>query len=956
MDWRARTTRYDVTFLAYEDALSEGEGINSAAKLKDAISKQAEAHGGLAGLLLVGDAEVIPVRYVFVDIKGDGNVSDPLNLRWTDDYYAYGDESTWDTDGDGVYGEDREVLDEVPKTLWVPEAPNSRMVGRIPASTALELERFVGKLLAYEREPPPGDWYTSALLMSGLMDMPNTLDNPFTPDWDGGYQRESDNSYESHAQINEMLQDRFDVTWLYDYPLHYGGDWNLSQDKLDHASAVEAFNRGHSLVAMNGHGYFGGSGLAHYNGSGYTNYWWDWSDAYMWQDADRAKNEGMLPWVYVAACYVGDITVPGDRTLERLVMNPTAGAIGMVAGNGENYKGESLTNASFGNWFLERNFWKNYLSYGNPAIALHGAKRDYLELVSSDTVPRTPLYDAYYQAVYLSFNLLGDPLTRVWTERPTALRTTPLIDAYQSESVRFTVIDEDDQPVAGAFVSIVWSGGREHGWSTSSGKVEFDIPFVAGELDIVVTKRDHLPLEEKVERPVTEPDLVLTYFGWGDDPLITEAPPIVGEEVKLNVGLRAHGRYVYDQARVQFLVAREEGAFERLTPDVHVPVSTGRSEAVAHDWLPTEAGRWLIKVVVDPEGLLPDSDPSNNVGVWEVMVRGPPEWVGLPETLEVNCTSAPGSSLRLTDYLTDPDTPLEELALEARIDGAEREARVHVDPMGRLWLCPDPSAEGFDVVVTADDGTFTAEARMEVKAIVGRPKVRIDGHEPYHVMVGDVVSGRLVARDAVTGDVVDLPFTPLEGVDAGSFDNLTGEFSFEFSTPGVFTARFAVVLPVGQGPAVVLDDIVLSFFVEADHGQPPHAVDWPEFRVAEGSKARFQLQAEDPEGDGITYALTDDDGLDATIDPATGVLSISTREGDSGTHRLVVTLSDGVSEAEFGLDLVVTEAPTAGNGYGVLVGLLVVLLAAGLVFWYWTSRTRAGPSEDGAEDVEGPKG
>jgi hypothetical protein len=952
MEWRARTTGYNITFLAYEDALSEGEGRNDAAKLKDAISKRAEASDGLVGLLLVGDAEIIPVRYVFVDILGDGNVSDPLNLRWTDDYYAYGEESTWDKDGDGVYGEDYEVMNEVPSTFWVQEAPLAKMVGRIPASTALELERFVGKLLAYEREPPPGDWYESALLISGLMDMPNTLDNPFTPDWDGGYQRESDNSYESHAQINEMLQDSFDVTWLYDYPLHHGGSWNLSQDRLDHATAVEAFDRGHALVAMNGHGYFDGSGLAHYNGSGYTNHWWDWSDAYMWRDADRAQNEGMLPWVYVAACYVGDITVPGDRTLERLVMNPTAGAVGMIAGNGENYKGESLTNASFGNWYLERAFWDLYLRKGSPSGAIHSAKRDFLSLVSSDIVPHTPLYDAYYMADYLSHNLLGDPLTRVWTEEPKALRITPLIDVNRSERVRFTVIDEDGQPVDGAFVSVVWDGGWQREWTTLSGGVELDIPLDAGELDIVVTKRNHLPLEKKVERPVTEPDIELTYLGWGDEPQSPDAPPVVGEMVELVAGVRVHGRYTYDQARVQFLVAREEGAFERLTPDVHVAISTGGSVTATHSWLPTEAGRWLVKVVVDPEGLLPDNDPSNNVGVWEVMVRGPPEWVGLPETFEVNCTSAPGSSLRLTDYLTDPDTPVDELALEARVEGSETGARVHVDGAGMLWLCPDPSAKEFSVVVTADDGTFTEEARMEVTTIVGMPKVRIDGHEPYHMMVGDIATGKLVARDTITGDVVDLPFKQLDGVEAGSFDNETGEFSFEFSRPGVFTAGF-VVYPVHQGPGIILDEIILSFFVGVDHNQPPHAVDWPGFEVVEGSKGRFQLQAEDPEGDGITYSLSDDGGLNASIDPDTGVLTISTKGGDSGTHRLVVTLSDGVSEAEFGLDLFVTEVPIAGNGYGVLVGLLVALLAAGLVFWYWTNRNKVSPSE--VEEGEGPK-
>ena len=36
------------------------------------------------------------MRRVFVDILLDGNESDPLNYRWTDDYYALGAESDWE--------------------------------------------------------------------------------------------------------------------------------------------------------------------------------------------------------------------------------------------------------------------------------------------------------------------------------------------------------------------------------------------------------------------------------------------------------------------------------------------------------------------------------------------------------------------------------------------------------------------------------------------------------------------------------------------------------------------------------------------------------------------------------------------------------------------------------------------------------------------------------------------
>jgi hypothetical protein len=223
MDWRLRTSDFVPKFVAFEDAMAYGNGHDAAAKLKSYLPIPFIEMGdwGHMALLLVGDAEVLPVRYVFTDILQDGNLSDPLNYRWTDDYYAYGYEFEWDRDGDGIYGEDGEVLSDLPGTFnsvnrfdW--------SVGRIPASSNLELERYVQKLLDYEQDPPP----TSGLIVSGLMDVPNHLDNPYTPDLDGGYELFSDNSWESHTKLQDILPDRYDNTWLYDYPHLEGGHWS----------------------------------------------------------------------------------------------------------------------------------------------------------------------------------------------------------------------------------------------------------------------------------------------------------------------------------------------------------------------------------------------------------------------------------------------------------------------------------------------------------------------------------------------------------------------------------------------------------------------------------------------------------------------------------------------------------------------------------------------------------
>lgn len=949
MDWRERTSGMTLAFLSLEEADTIGQGRDKAAKLKDAIVQV--AGDGMAGgaILLVGDSEVIPVRKVFTDILLDGNFSDPLNQRWTDDYYAYGTESDWDRDGDGVYGEDGEVLDEIALVFEEGSRGNlaTRQVGRIPASTDLEVERFIDKLLAYEQSPPPGDWYTGALLMSGLMDVPNHLDNPYTPDVDGGYELFSDNSLESHSRLVKLLPPDYDVTWLWDYPRLDGGHWNRSVDTLDHASAVAAFDQGHSIVAMNGHGWVDGSGLAQYNGSGYSTYWWDWQDAYTYADAANASNDGMLPWVYVAACYVGDITVAGDRSLERLVMNPSGGAVGLVAGNGENYKAESMANASFGNWFLEQRFWANYLVEG-PGLAMHDTKTAYLALVSGDGVPHTPLYDAYYVADYLSPNLLGDPLTMVWTDVPTEVELGAVEDlsADGIDLVLLRIVDSVGGVVPDARVHVGWSGGAWEGWTDGSGEVRASVPIDAGEMEVVVSGRNLLPVKALMDRPVTSPDILVSGLGWGrgDDGELLRGPVASGEEVTLEAIVETRGRFGYDQLRVRFSVGPEGADPVRLVPDVFVTLQTGSVESATRAWTPPSPGRWTVRVEVDPDGGHPNTDPTNDVATAVLVVPGPPEWTSLPGTFHIVCGDAPGGSIPLLDHLTDPDTPLDELEITAEVVGPPIEGlAVHVDDEGRLWVCTDRTRAFVPVTLVASDGDFTDLATVSVDVDRGSTRLRIVADTVYALAEGATATGHLEVEDLGPGQVGGVSVVELE--DDPDFQLLDGgDFQFQGRLPGTHLVHLGLQRADGTTDAG-WQGLTLMFVVRPGAGLPPQAYGWMELRVAEGQEAKHQLQAVDLEGGKVTFGLVSDDGIDATIDPDTGVLTLRPGKGDVGKHTLSVSLSDGTSTEEVALDVYVTEAPSSGSLWGIAV--VVVCLAAALLvaLFLWLRQRRMEGSD-----------
>jgi hypothetical protein len=933
MEWRNRTSGYTSRFLSIEEANAGGVGADKAARLRSSI---ADIEPG--ALLLVGDSEVLPVRYVFTDILEDGNVSDPLNLRWTDDYYAIGREVDWDRDGDRVYGEDGEVFDEIAQAYGAGEGIP---MGRVPASSELEVERFVDKLLSYERSPPPGDWFTSALLVSGLMDVPNHLDNPMTPDVDGGYELFSDNAYESHAKLQEIIPDRFSRTWLYDYPRLDGGHWNRSVDTMDHGSVVSAFDAGHSMVAMNGHGFIDGSSLAHYNGSGYSNYWWDWHEAYSYADADNASNGGMLPWVYVAACYVGDVTVAGDRTLERLVMNPDGGAIGLVAGNGENYKGESMANASYGNWFLEQHFWTHYMREG-PGMAMVHTKEVYLALVSGDGVPHKPLYDAYYVADYLSPNLLGDPLTRVWTDEPDTLRVSSLRDDETSgDAVLATVVDGSDVPIRDASVFIGWEGNWTLARTDDTGTARLRVPLDAGNLEVVVSARDHLPASAQVERPVNLPDLAVSRVSWLDGDGVEGMPVPIGEQVTLQAHIEVHGRYEFDQARVRFSVAPDGGDFERLVPDVFTAVWTGEQPVAETSWTPPWPGTWQVNAEVNPAAELPERTISNNIGGATMAVQGQPHWATLPASVDLWCGDGPATDYDLLVHVSDPDTPPEDLVITAEAAGPVPEGVTFLVEDGHLVVCSLASRATLVLDLTVSDGTYQDTTRLTVEVGRTAPRLRLSGETFHTTTQGVDVTGDLAIVDLGPGEaeadlaIVDLSGNLLFTVTPG------GHYTFEANLPGTYLVRVGIQRTDGT-TETEWETTILSFKVLPDPGWPPQAYGWPDLEIAGGEKVTVHLQALDLEGGNVTYGLVNRDGLDATIDPATGMLTIRPGEGDSGKHQLTVSLSDGTSSEDHVLEVFVTESPSSGAALWIVVGLGVGLLGVAVVYVVFYHRRQEG--------------
>ena len=131
--------------------------------------KTAADEWGIQYVLLVGDFKQMPIRYVY---NGDVNhgFHEPCfisELYYADIYDENGDFSSWDTDGDGIYGEwiDDEVSEEA-------EDKNINLypdvyVGRLACRNKFEVKIMVNKIIIYETSTFGEEWFNRIVVGAG---------------------------------------------------------------------------------------------------------------------------------------------------------------------------------------------------------------------------------------------------------------------------------------------------------------------------------------------------------------------------------------------------------------------------------------------------------------------------------------------------------------------------------------------------------------------------------------------------------------------------------------------------------------------------------------------------------------------------------------------------------------------------------------------------------------------
>ncbi|MFO8132868.1 MAG: C25 family cysteine peptidase, partial [Thermoplasmatota archaeon] len=325
------------------------EGRDNPEQVKYFI-KSALEDWGITYVMLVGDADVFPTRYVVSDAIDEPFPSD---LYYADVYHANGSFASWDEDSDDTFGE--RVDDDIDTYPDV-------ALGRLPADTAGDVERMVTSIVAHDdpHSPPTDAVFVGTELF-----------------WDTDI---SEGDYLKEQVRLETPQ--LDVTRLYERDVYPREDISSTEN------VAQAINDGTTFVNFASHGYPGGMA-------------WD-AGGWSISDVERLQ-PSRAPVVFAMACSTNQFDTTDCLGELFLLEGNAVGYIGSVR-VAYVYLNEAITTGLSG--ALDIAF---YRAYRDGATRLGEtfarAQTGYLQ--------NHPFSGAHDHFTLLEYNMLGDPSLRL---------------------------------------------------------------------------------------------------------------------------------------------------------------------------------------------------------------------------------------------------------------------------------------------------------------------------------------------------------------------------------------------------------------------------------------------------------------------------------------------------------------------------------------------------------------
>lgn len=392
----------------------------------------------LEWVILGGDENIVPFRFVY-----NGNIAPGITFV-SDHYYACLD-GDWDYDGDGIFGEIEDQVDLIPKVA----------VGRLPMSTAQQIDNYIAKLEVYENGPSSG-WQNDAMLWGSTM-----------------YR------YADGKRVCEDLKTVFPTS-----------GFSISEYYDDSSGTASLANYQTEMNA--GKGILVNYGMAHNEGWNFFLHRHNYSVLLLNEHVDSLSNFGKPSVVFGGTCYNHKLNL--DCLAEHYINHPTGGAIA--------YLGSSSNDYTYRSHLLAKELFGQLFGNGPKEI---GAL---LNLGKAVLEPNS-FYDGSFRHTVQAYTLSGDPQMKIWTALPETFEVTvpdSVITGIRDVTV---TVENEGQPVQDAKVCL-WSNTElfpvyELGFTDQNGQIVLTGSFVLDDTaSIVVTKHNFFSSEAIL--PIVPPD------------------------------------------------------------------------------------------------------------------------------------------------------------------------------------------------------------------------------------------------------------------------------------------------------------------------------------------------------------------------------------------------------------------------------------------------------------------
>jgi hypothetical protein len=386
---------------------STGTGMDLQEKMRNYIIQEYQQNG-ISYVVLGGDNEYVPHRGFYCYVISGGGYEDsdiPADL-----YYSALDGS-WNTDGDGYWGEigEDDLLPDV-------------AVGRYPVSTVAQLEKMIHKTVFYQDQPVTGELEKPLMAGENLWSDPLTYGEDYLELLIGD---RSDNGYTTHG-----MPDNYNYQKLYE-----------SQAYWDGSQLIQQINQGTSFIHHSGHAnqtYVMKLDISQINNSNFSG-------------ANGTDHNYAIVYTHGCLCgafdendCIGEAMVCIDNFAVAVVMNSRYGWF-----NEGQTEGPSA--------HLQREFVDAL--YHNQES--HIGMAHMISKVSTSTWVNAPgqWEEGALRWCFYCCNVLGDPVLGLWTAEPISIVTEYTQEIMAGTTSIPVTVTSSGQPLAGANCVVMGDGG-----------------------------------------------------------------------------------------------------------------------------------------------------------------------------------------------------------------------------------------------------------------------------------------------------------------------------------------------------------------------------------------------------------------------------------------------------------------------------------------------------------------